>query len=306
MLYRERAFLRQDSRSPVTLRTTCYLLPVTCYLLPAPCYIATVAKPITAGPVALTIAGFDPSSGAGISADLKTMAAYGVYGAACITALTVQNTRGVRDVVPVSASVIDATLRALADDLPIRAVKIGMLASAEIANIATEFVQETKPGIVILDPVLGSSSGAPLLDPAGRRIVVERLMRVADVITPNARESEVLSGVAIDSVEDAVRAGQQLLEMGARAVVVKGGHLPEPTDILLQQDTEPIFFPGERISTTSTHGTGCTFASALTCELLLGSSLPDSVRNAKAYVSGALRAAKPLGHGHGPLEHFWR
>jgi hydroxymethylpyrimidine/phosphomethylpyrimidine kinase len=265
-----------------------------------------VARPITAGPVALTIAGFDPSSGAGVSADLKTMAAYGVYGAACITALTVQNTRRVRDVVPTSAIVVEATLRELADDLPIRAVKIGMLATAEIASVATKFLEETKPGIVILDPVLGSSSGAPLLDQAGRRIVIERLMRVADVITPNAREAEILSGVAIDSIEDAVRAGEQLLDMGAKAVVVKGGHLPEPTDTLLQRSTQPVLFPGERISTSSTHGTGCTFAAALTCELLWGGSLLDSVRNAKSYVAGALREAKPLGHGHGPLEHFWR
>lgn len=270
-------------------------------------------KPLTSGPIALTIAGFDPSSGAGITADIKTMAAYGIYGVSCVTALTVQSTSGVSEVQATSSDLVRATLNTLADDLPIRGVKIGMLATAEIAQEVVDFLalRELRP--VVVDPVLASSSGMPLLETGGWKVMLEKVIGRADVFTPNAIEAGWLSGKLVNSVEDAVEAGTQLLHYGPKAVIVKGGHLGEhgaeakapPTDTLVQRDADPIFFPGERIATASTHGTGCTFATAILCEILLGRTIPEAVSGAKRYVTEALRAAKPMGKGSGPMEHFW-
>ena len=270
-------------------------------------------KPLTSGPIALTIAGFDPSSGAGITADIKTMAAYGVYGVSCVTALTVQSTSGVSEVEATSPDLVRATLNTLANDLPIQGVKIGMLATAEIAQEVVDFLalRELRP--VVVDPVLASSSGTLLLETGGWKVMLEKVIGRADVFTPNATEAGWLSGTLVNSAEDAVEAGTQLLHYGPKAIIVKGGHLGEghggkvvpPTDTLVRRDADPLFFPGERIATTSTHGTGCTFASAILCEILLGRTIPEAVLGAKRYVTEALKAAKPMGKGAGPLEHFW-
>ncbi len=261
---------------------------------------------LTSGPVALTIAGFDPSSGAGITADLKTMAAYGVYGISCITALTVQNSSGVTDVQAIDPDFVHATLVSLCEDFPVKAVKIGMLATADIANVVADFLllHGLKP--VILDPVLLSTSGATLLESAGWQVLREKMIGLADVFTPNALEAEHLSGRIISSLDDAVEAGNRLLHFGAKSVIITGGHLHEATDTLVQRDADPIYFPGSHIDTSSTHGTGCAFATALACELLFGKRLPDAVLGAKHYVTQALRAARPLGKGNGPVEHFWK
>jgi hydroxymethylpyrimidine/phosphomethylpyrimidine kinase len=254
--------------------------------------------------VALTIAGFDPSSGAGVTADLKVFEKHGIYGVAAITALTVQSTQGVRAVEPVSPAVLRKTLECLADDLTIAGVKIGMLESARAVREVARFL--THAGIprnrVVLDPVLVSSSGTELLEPNGIDVLKRNLLPLAGWVTPNMDELGALTGsdayLHPDILDEAERVAA--LAPGLN-VVVTGGHLDPPDDFLLTAAGETVWFPGSRVDTTSTHGTGCVFSSALLCRVLAGDGPVEAVRGAKAFVRLALETAVPLGRGKGPV-----
>jgi len=270
------------------------------------------AGAFTAPPVCLTIAGFDPSSGAGVSADLKTFAAHGIYGVAAITALTVQSTQEVRTVEPVRPSLFRETLACLATDIPLSGVKLGMLASAGLVAEAEHFLR-ARPELrerVVLDPVLQSSSGAALLDAEGTALLRERLLGAVGWITPNLDELALLTGVEVRRREQVPAAAERLTRQAASAgnpgivVVVTGGHLDRPDDYLLFGG-KGIWLPGERVETRSSHGTGCAFSSALLAQLVLGRAGSEAAEAAKRYVSGALRAAYPIGQGRGPLHHLF-
>lgn len=263
-------------------------------------------------PACLTIAGFDPSSGAGITADLKTFAAHGVYGVAAITALTVQSTQGVRSLEPVRPSLFRETLECLAEDIQLDGVKLGMLASAGLVAEAEHFLRgrsNLRPKVV-LDPVLQSSSGAALLDAEGTALLRERLLGVVGWITPNLDELSLLTGVKVQAREQVPPAAERLARQAASAgnpgiaIVVTGGHLDRPDDYLLLEG-KGSWLSGDRVQTRSTHGTGCAFSSALLAELVLGRTGLDAVEAAKRYVTGALRAAYPIGQGRGPLHHLF-
>lgn len=256
----------------------------------------------------LTIAGFDPSSGAGITADLKTIAAHGLYGTACITAVTVQSTRAVGRIHPLPPDLITETLEELFADSPPAAVRIGMLASASIARAVVQFLRTKPPQKIVLDPILQSSSGTPLLDSEGIEVLKTELLSLAEVVTPNLYEASKLTGLEVADLESMRLACQALHEMGARNVVVKGGHLAQPTDLLAESlpGGNLVFreYPGERVDTSNTHGTGCAFATALACNLALRIPLADGVAKAKGYVAGALKNAYSVGKGPGPVNHL--
>jgi hydroxymethylpyrimidine/phosphomethylpyrimidine kinase len=259
----------------------------------------------TTPPILLTIAGFDPSCGAGTAADLKTFAAHGCYGVAAITSLTVQNTQGVATVHNTPSAELRAQLDALANDCEIAAVKIGMLGNRGNAAVVAEFLDAHKFTHVVLDPLIKSSSGAELLDAAGIKFVAAELLKRASVITPNVPEAEILTGLTIKEIADMEAAARKLLEMGARAVIVKGGHMERAIDVLFD-GTELIQLGGDRVKTENTHGTGCTFASAITAQLAAGRSLFEAATLAKAYVTKAIEKGYPIGKGRVPLDHFYR
>ncbi len=263
----------------------------------------------SAPPVVLTIAGFDPSSGAGVTADVKTIAAHGCYGVACITALTVQSTAGVRRVEPVRAETVRETLDELASDVEIAAVHIGMLGSAKVVRAVAEFLEQRKLGNIVLDPILKSSSGTDLVDAAGARLLTERLIPLAAVLTPNVDEAAVLAGMEVTNPDQMRSAARKLHGLGARAVVVTGGHLDKAIDLLSftgARGIEQELFKSARLRSNSTHGTGCAFATSVACHLALGRGLPEAVLLAKAYVAAAISNAHPLGHGTGPVHHLYR
>jgi hydroxymethylpyrimidine/phosphomethylpyrimidine kinase len=255
-------------------------------------------------PILLTIAGFDPSCGAGTAADLKTFAAHGCYGVAAITALTVQNTQGVEDVQNTPSATLRAQLDVLAKDCEIAAVKIGMLGNRGNAVAVTEFLDAHKLAHVVYDPVMKSSSGRELLDAGGIKFVATELLKRASVITPNV-EAEILTGLTIKDVADMEAAARKILEMGARAVIVKGGHMERAVDVLFD-GTELTQLSGDRVQEDTLHGTGCTFASALATHLAVGRSLVEAATLAKAYVTKAIEKAYPVGKGRLPLDHFYR
>jgi hydroxymethylpyrimidine/phosphomethylpyrimidine kinase len=263
--------------------------------------------------VILTIAGFDPSSGAGVTADIKTIAAHGCYGVACITAMTVQSTAGVRRVEPVDPGLVTETLQELASDIPISAVHIGMLGSAKVVKAVAEFLGQrsgkAKLPNVVLDPILKSSSGTDLLDAAGTRLLIEKLIPLADVITPNVDEAAVLTGLKVTDLDEMRAAAAKLHEMGSAAVVVTGGHLEKAIDLLsftTKRGIEEEVFKAERQRSNSTHGTGCAFATAMACHLALDRGLAEAALLAKTYVTAAITAGHPLGRGTGPVHHLYR
>lgn len=262
-------------------------------------------------PIVLSIAGYDPSSGAGVTADIKTIAAQGCYGITCITALTVQSTRGVRDVTPVTSELIRSTIQELTSDLAPAAVKIGMLGSRDVAEAVGDYLERSSPPNIVLDPVLRSSSGAGLLDAEAIEVLRARLLPLADVITPNLEEAEALTGARVSTLSEMRAAAIRLRELGAKAVVVKGGHLrgEETIEFLIFSDGASVCereFRGSRLKTRATHGTGCAFSSSLACHLALGRRLPEAVALAKQYVATAMRRAHRLGSGAGPLNHLFR
>lgn len=256
-------------------------------------------------PILLTIAGFDPSCGAGIAADLKTFAAHGCYGVAAITSLTVQNTQGVEDVQNTPTAMLRAQLDALAKDSEITAVKIGMLGNRGNAATVAEFLDAHTFAHIVHDPVMKSSSGTELLDAAGIKFITTELLRRSSVITPNVPEAEILTGMTIKDFAGMEAAARKLLEMGARAVIVKGGHMERAVDVLFD-GTDVVSLAGDRPKEETLHGTGCTFASAIAAQLASGRSLMEAAMLAKAYVTKAIEKAYPIGKGRAPLDHFYR
>src|SRR6266436_2505314 len=234
-----------------------------------------------APPILLTIAGFDPCCGAGTAADLKTFAAHGCYGVAAIASLTVQNTLGVESVHNTPSAELRAQLEALAKDCDIAAVKIGMLGNRGNAVVVAEFLDAHKFAHVVHDPVMKSTSGKELLDAGGINFVSAELLKRSHVITPNIAEAEVLTGLTIKDVADMEAAARKIVEMGAQAVIVKGGHMEKVVDVLFD-GKEMHHLGGDRVKTDNTHGTGCTFASAITAQLAAGRSLLEATTLAKA------------------------
>ena len=276
-------------------------------------------------PTVLTIAGFDPSSGAGVTADLMVFAAHGLFGTACIAALTVQSTLGVRSTHPTPASVVGDTLECLQADLPPAGIKVGMVSNMDNINRICDYLEKLRqthdnhhPVAVVLDPVLRSTSGRELLDPAGILLLRERLLPLVDWITPNLDELAVLAGLPVARSEHlpiACRALQTAIAQAASkavhshrpglGVVATGGHLDPPDDFLLAPNGEELWLRGERVETRSTHGTGCAFSSAFLSRLVLGDPPGHAAQAAKDYVAGALRTAERRGAGNGPLNLLW-
>lgn len=262
--------------------------------------------------IVLSIAGYDPSAGAGILADLKTFSALRVYGMACITALTVQSTQGVFSTRPLDADTVLQTLQCLAGDVSFSAIKVGMLGTGEIASVVLDWLVRQGNVPVVLDPVLRSSSGKDLLDDRGRESLKHDWLARVDWLTPNLQELAVLTGQPIAENKAEVEYSARILHTMATQVgnqrvhiVVTGGHAERPDDLLLNQECT-FWFAGEHVSTSSTHGTGCTFSAALAARVALGDEPGIAVQAAKDYVTGALRNAYPVGRGHGPLNHFWQ
>jgi hydroxymethylpyrimidine/phosphomethylpyrimidine kinase len=257
---------------------------------------------------ALTIAGSDSGGGAGIQADLKTFSALGVYGASVITAVTAQDTQRVYDFVEMDPAFVAKQIDAVLGDIGADAVKTGMLASAPIIETVAERLQRWEATTLVVDPVMVAKGGDRLLREDAVAALKQRLLPLALVVTPNIPEAEVLTGHDLKTWDDIRDAAREIHAMGAANVVVKGGHREDEahsTDLLFDGNTFRDF-PVARIQTTSTHGTGCTFASAIAASLAKGETVEQSVLAAKAYVTRALQAAFPLGHGHGPVHHFYR
>jgi hydroxymethylpyrimidine/phosphomethylpyrimidine kinase len=267
--------------------------------------------------VVLTIAGFDPSSGAGVTADVKTIAAHACYGVACITAITVQSTKGVKRVEAVDPAIVTETLEELSRDLEIAAVHIGMLGTGKVVSAVADFLagagtpKGSRPHLsnIVLDPVLRSSSGAELLDAAGTRLLIDRLIPMVDVVTPNVDEAAVLTGCNVSDLEGMKAAAAKLHELGAPAVVVTGGHLDKAIDLLsftTNRGVQQEIFKAEKQRSNTTHGTGCAFATAVACHLALDRGLAEATLLAKTYVTAAISYGHPLGKGTGPVHHLYR
>jgi len=263
-------------------------------------------------PRALTIAGSDSGAGAGIQADLKTFAALGVYGMSAITAVTAQNTRAVTQVLELPCDIIAAQIDAVVSDIGVDATKTGMLASAAIIETVAAKIEEHGLRPLVVDPVMVAKSGDRLLRDDAVAALRERLLPLCTVLTPNLAEAEVLLGRRLASWDDIRGGARDLVAMGPQAVVMKGGHTPaglgpqgSATDLLFD-GADFHEFTATRLDTTSTHGTGCTFASAIAAALAKGETVRGAVAMAKAYVTKALQSAYPVGHGHGPVHHFFR
>ncbi len=255
----------------------------------------------------MTIAGSDSGGGAGIQADLKTFAALGVYGTSAITAITAQNTVGVTDALELPTSLIRSQIDAIMADIGADAVKTGMLSSSEIIEAVAGKIAEHRLTTLVVDPVMVAKSGDRLLREQAVEALRTVLVPLSTVVTPNAPEAEVLTGRAIETLDDARRAARALVdELGAGSAVVKGGHLEGPATDVLYQAGEFVEFTRPRLNTKNTHGTGCTFASATAAGLAKGMSLSAAVGAAKEYVTAAISASFPMGGGHGPLNHFYR
>ena len=252
---------------------------------------------------ALTIAGSDCSGGAGIQADLKTMTAHGVYGMSVITALTAQNTTGVSDILEVPPVFLANQLDAVFTDIVPDAVKIGMVSSAPLIEVIVQKLRQYRPEHIVVDPVMGATSGAKLLKSEALMALTQKLLPLAELCTPNIPEAEALAGVRITTAEDMVSAARIIAERYGCAVLCKGGHSVHDADDLLWQNGEAVWFHGERIDNPNTHGTGCTLSSAIAANLAKGQPLHRAVTNAKRYISGALAAMLDLGKGSGPLNH---
>jgi hydroxymethylpyrimidine/phosphomethylpyrimidine kinase len=256
-------------------------------------------------PVALTIAGSDSGGGAGIQADLKSFHAFGVFGTSALTAVTVQNTRGVSGVHPIPVDIVRAQIRAVAEDLRPAACKSGMLATAELVRAVADSIREHRLPHYVLDPVMVASSGDRLLDEDAERTVAEVLVPLAALVTPNLDEAAILVGAPVEDLEGMRRAAAALVEMGARAALLKGGHLrsSELVDVLFD-GSEWYEWRRPKLDTRNTHGTGCTLSAAVAAGLAHGRPLTRAVEDALGYVSRAMRAAPGLGGGHGPLNHM--
>jgi hydroxymethylpyrimidine/phosphomethylpyrimidine kinase len=254
----------------------------------------------------LTIAGSDSGGGAGIQADIKALSANGVFAMSAITAITAQNTEEVTEVFELPLSIIAAQIDAIFDDFEVAAVKTGMLSSTAIVEMVAARLKSQHVAHLVVDPVMISKSGYPLLQPEAVEAVKTRLFPLALIVTPNVQEAQHLSGIEITSLADARRAAKAIHGLGCKHVVIKGGHLlsERATDLLYDGRFFNVL-KGEYIDTKHTHGTGCTFASALTAHLARGRPVLDAVQAAKAYVTEAIRHSLAIGHGHGPTDHFY-
>lgn len=256
--------------------------------------------------IALTIAGSDSSGGAGIQADLKTFQAHGVFGMSAVTAVTVQNTQKVYAIQEMRPEIVHDQIVCLFDDTPIHAVKIGMVANAELIEAIAQALKKVNPPPIVLDPVMISKSGFALLQEEAAQALVEMLFPLAEVVTPNIHEAQKLVGHTIGNLEEMRKAAKAIAEIGAANVVVKGGHLGDAhaTDILYD-GREFKQIQSIRIDTQNTHGTGCTFSSAIAANLALGKPFFEAVSQAKTYITGAIEHALNIGQGHGPTHHFF-
>jgi len=254
----------------------------------------------------LTIAGSDSGGGAGIQADIKAMSANGVFAMSAITAITAQNTEEVTDVFDLPVSIIAAQIDAVFDDFEVAAVKTGMLSSAEIVRVVAKLLKPQNVVNLVVDPVMISKSGHPLLKPDAIEAVIKELIPLALVVTPNIHEAQQLSGIEIKTLADARKAAKVIRKMGCKHVLIKGGHLltDRGTDLLYDGQFFEVF-KGEFINTAHTHGTGCTYASAIAAHLALGKPLSQAVKAAKAYTTEAIRHGLAIGHGKGPTNHFY-
>jgi hydroxymethylpyrimidine/phosphomethylpyrimidine kinase len=254
----------------------------------------------------MTIAGSDSSAGAGIQADLKTFAAFGVYGTSIITAVTAQNTRGIARIEALSPQMVAAQIDAVISDIGADVVKTGMLGSAAIVEVVATKLREYGLTQLVLDPVLAASDGSTLLEDGAVALLREALLPLALIVTPNVDEAGALVGRRLDGPADVRQAAQEIVGMGARNVVISGGDAAGPAIDLFFDGEHYHEFSAARVDTTSTHGTGCTFAAALAASLAKGSAPRQAVAMAKAYVTKAMQMSYPLGHGHGPVHHFFR
>lgn len=254
---------------------------------------------------ALTIAGSDSGGGAGIQADLKAFAAQGVFGMSVITAVTAQNTMEVRSVQNIDLSIIKDQIEAVFDDLPVNAVKIGMLLSSETVELVANTLKKYKPEFIVLDPVMVSKGGHHLLQEEAITALKKHMIPLATVITPNIPEAEVLTGIRIQSTEDLMDVCRAIHLLGAKTVLLKGGHLSGESIDLFFDGREFHWIKGERIHTKNTHGTGCTLSSAIAANLAKGASLKTAIEISKKYISIAIKYSLNLGHGHGPTNHFY-
>lgn len=252
---------------------------------------------------ALTIAGSDSSGGAGIQADIKTMSAHGVYAMSAVTALTAQNTTGVFGIMEVTPEFLEKQLNCIFEDIPPDAVKIGMLPSQKLMEVVERVLLRYPVRHVVLDPVMVSTSGSPLMARQAISFLQKRLFPLAEVITPNLPEAEALTGIAINGDEAQERAAEQLSRAYGCAVLCKGGHRAKDANDLLYSGGRAVWIRGKHIPNPNTHGTGCTLSSAIACNLASGYPLEKSVRRAKEYLAGALSAQLQLGKGPGPLDH---
>ena len=267
---------------------------------------------VSAVRVICSIAGSDSSAGAGIQADLKAAAAhYGCHAATVITAITAQNTLGVQAAYQLPTEIVRAQIASVFDDLDVGVVKTGMLGDAEMIGVVADELRRRRPRWIVVDPVMISKTGFPLLAEDAVQSFAEQMLPLADLLTPNVHEAEALSGLTVRTLEDAKRAGQALRERGAAAVLVKGGHLAEApaTDVLVSEDGVELF-QGEWIETKHTHGTGCTYASAIAARLNHDfhydeGDLSEAIAGAKLWLTEAIRLGYPIGAGVGPTRHFW-
>ena len=253
----------------------------------------------------MTIAGSDSGGGAGIQADLKTFAALGVYGTSALTAITSQNTQHVTEVMELPVSMVQSQIDAVLSDIGADAVKTGMLSSSAMIEAVVEKVHEYRLVNLVVDPVMVAKGGDRLLQEDAVEALRTLLVPMARVVTPNIPEAEVLTGSEIKTIDDSRDAAREIVAMGARAAVVKGGHLDGPATDIYYDGEEFRAFTAPRVATTSTHGTGCTFASATAAGLAKGLTTREAVAEAKKYVTSAIRHAFPMGSGHGPLNHFY-
>lgn len=261
-------------------------------------------------PCILSIAGSDCSGGAGIQADLKTISALGGYAATAITAITVQNTTGVRAIHAVPPIYVGGQIEVVMEDIRPEAVKIGMINDVEIVKVIADCLRRYRPRFVVFDPVMVSTSGHKLIEGSAISALTRELMPLSSLITPNLKEAEVLTGHPINKVEEMRAAAPELLKFGCEAVLLKGGHLEggKMCDVLqMAGEEEPHLFVSDKIESKNTHGTGCTLSSAIATFLALGYDMPQAVERAKAYVTGGINAGKDvhIGEGHGPLNHFY-
>ena len=272
-------------------------------MTPAP----PAARTPTRIPTALTVAGSDSGGGAGLQADIKAFQANGVYGMSVVTAVTAQNTLGVQAAYDLPVEIIAAQIDAVAEDFAIHAVKTGMLSSAAIINAVADGIERHNLGPVVVDPVMAATSGDLLLQPDATDMLKARMLPLADLLTPNTHEAEILAGFPVVTLDDARRAAEAILALGPKAVLAKGGHLEgeaDAVDVLIDSEGETLF-RAERIDTPNTHGTGCTYASAIAANLAAGHDLRDAIERAKAYLTEAIRHSLPIGQGRGPTNPFW-